>query len=46
MGFLVVALLSVGNFAEEERKVWSGTRVPMTVEAMEAEMERSRESEE
>jgi hypothetical protein len=41
LGFLVVALLSVENFAEEERKIWHGKKVPMTVETVEAEMKRS-----
>ncbi|CAI6340039.1 unnamed protein product [Periconia digitata] len=40
LGFLVVALLSVESFAKEEQKVWQGKKVPMTVEAVEAELKR------
>lgn len=36
LGFLVVALLSVETFAEEERKRWDETKVPMTVEGVRA----------
>ncbi|KAF2644575.1 hypothetical protein P280DRAFT_390555 [Massarina eburnea CBS 473.64] len=46
LGFLVVGMLSVEAFAEEERKIWKATKVPMTVEAVEAEMlKRSRDGE-
>lgn len=38
LGFLVVGLLSVQNFAEEEREKWQGRRVPLTVEELEGEM--------
>lgn len=41
LGFLVVALISVENFAREEQRTWQGRRVPMTVEAVEAELKRS-----
>ena len=41
LGFLVVALLSVENFAEEERTKWKDRRVPVTVEEVEAELKRS-----
>jgi hypothetical protein len=41
LGFLVVAMLSVENFAEEERSKWPKGKVPMTVEELEAEMKRS-----
>ncbi|PVH94829.1 hypothetical protein DM02DRAFT_180154 [Periconia macrospinosa] len=44
LGFLVVALLSVENFAREEERVWMGRRVPMTVEAVEAELKRRNDS--
>lgn len=35
LGFLVVGMLSVGTFAEEERMRWEGRRVPMTVAEVE-----------
>ncbi|KAF1978578.1 hypothetical protein BU23DRAFT_586992 [Bimuria novae-zelandiae CBS 107.79] len=40
LGFLVVGMLSVGSFAEEERAKWQGRKVPMTVDELEAEMKR------
>lgn len=40
LGFLVVGMLSVGSFAEEERKKWGGRKVPMKVEELEFEMKR------
>jgi hypothetical protein len=41
LGFLVVGLLSVESFAEEELAKWEGRKVPMTVEELEAEMKRT-----
>lgn len=40
LGFLVVGMLSVETFAEEEKKKWKGRRVPMTVEELEVELKR------
>jgi hypothetical protein len=40
LGFLVVGMLSVESFAEEERMKWEGRRVPLSVEELEAEMKR------
>ncbi|KAJ4350158.1 uncharacterized protein N0V89_008779 [Didymosphaeria variabile] len=40
LGFLVVGLLSVESFAEEERAKWEGRTVPISVEELEAEMRR------
>lgn len=40
LGFLVVGLLSVESFAEEERLKWEGRKIPMTVAELEAEMKR------
>lgn len=40
LGFLVVGLLSVESFAEEESVKWEGRKIPMTVEELEAEMKR------
>ncbi|KAF2000111.1 hypothetical protein P154DRAFT_466753 [Amniculicola lignicola CBS 123094] len=44
LGFLVVGMLSVGNFAEEEKRKWAGRKVPLRVEEVEKEM-KSREKE-
>lgn len=41
LGFLVVGMLSVSSFAEEERKRWEGRKVPMTVEEVEKEINRA-----
>lgn len=40
LGFLVVGMLSVESFAEEERVKWEGKRVPLSVEELEAELKR------
>jgi hypothetical protein len=40
LGFLVVGMLSVAGFAEDERKKWEGRKVPMTVEEVEREINR------
>ena len=40
LGFLVVGMLSVESFAEEEKVKWNGRRVPLTVEELETEMKR------
>ncbi|KAF2678432.1 hypothetical protein K458DRAFT_316981 [Lentithecium fluviatile CBS 122367] len=41
LGFLVVGMLSVENFVEEERARWQKNKVPMTVEELEAAMQTS-----
>jgi hypothetical protein len=40
LGFLVVALRSLDNFAQEERSKWSQRRVPLTIEDLRSEVER------
>lgn len=45
LGFLVVGMLSIEGFALKEQEMWGKRKVPMTVEAVEAEIKR-RESEE
>lgn len=40
LGFLVVGLMSVGSFVEEEKRAWEGRTVPITVEELVAEMTR------
>lgn len=40
LGFLVVAMLSVESFAEEERSRWQGRKVPLTVDELEGEIRR------
>ena len=40
LGFLVVALTSVENFAAQEREVWGKRKVPLTVAELQAEVER------
>ncbi|PGH13937.1 hypothetical protein AJ79_03352 [Helicocarpus griseus UAMH5409] len=42
LGFLVVGMRSMENFAQEEREKWKGRSVPLTVEQMEAELETRR----
>lgn len=37
---LVVGLMSVGSFVEEEKRAWEGRTVPITVEELVAEMTR------
>lgn len=41
LGFLVVALRSVEGFAVEEKRKWGRRRVPLTVEELQAELERT-----
>ncbi|EUC49251.1 hypothetical protein COCMIDRAFT_84983 [Bipolaris oryzae ATCC 44560] len=45
LGFLCVGMLSLEGFAQEEKKKWEGTKVPMNVEDLEREMERRQEVE-
>ncbi|KAJ4305446.1 hypothetical protein N0V90_000977 [Kalmusia sp. IMI 367209] len=45
LGFLVVGMLSVESFAEEEQVKWKGRKVPMTVEELEAERKRENSGE-
>ncbi len=40
LGFLVVALTSVEGFATEEKQRWGQRKVPLSVEELQAEMER------
>ena len=40
LGFLVVGLMSMEGFAAEEKAKWGKRKVPMTVDDVEAEMER------
>jgi cyclin L len=40
LGFIVLALKSVETFAAEEQRKWSSRKVPLTVEELQAEMER------
>ncbi|KAF2738127.1 hypothetical protein EJ04DRAFT_459981 [Polyplosphaeria fusca] len=40
LGFLVVGLLSVESFAMKEKEKWGEARVPMTVDAVEAELQK------
>ncbi|WPH02838.1 putative cyclin-L1-like protein, protein [Acrodontium crateriforme] len=40
LGFLAVALLSLKGFAQREREYWGKRRVPLTVEDLQAEIER------
>lgn len=40
LGFLVVAMTSMGTFAAEEQSKWSARRVPMSVDELESELER------
>ncbi|KAF2176629.1 hypothetical protein K469DRAFT_678421 [Zopfia rhizophila CBS 207.26] len=42
LGFLVVGLLSMEGFATEEKAKWEKRKVPMTVDEVEAEVERRR----
>jgi hypothetical protein len=44
LGFLVVGLLSVETFATEEKKKWAEKKIPMTVDELEVEMTRRRDS--
>ncbi|KAF2473161.1 uncharacterized protein BDR25DRAFT_282468 [Lindgomyces ingoldianus] len=44
LGFLVVGMLSVANFALEEKGKWGKRKVPMTVEELEVELESRRAS--
>jgi len=46
LGFLVVGMRSMENFAKGEKDKWKGRVVPMTVEAVEAALEKSRMMEE
>lgn len=46
LGFLVVGLLSVESFAEEERAKWEGGKVPLKVGELEAEMKRRADGQE
>lgn len=45
LGFLCVGMLSVEGFAEREREVWQGRRVPMSVEEVKVEVKRRAEVE-
>ena len=38
LGFLVVGLLSVESFADEEKEKWKGRKIPLTVDEIEKEM--------
>ncbi|KAK7512493.1 cyclin-like protein [Phyllosticta citriasiana] len=40
LGFLVVALMSVAGFVQEEKSRWGRRKVPMSLEDVEAELER------
>jgi cyclin L len=40
LGFLVVAMLSMHGFAAQEKAKWESRKVPLTVEEVEAELER------
>lgn len=40
LGFLVVALMSIAGFAQEEKAKWGRRKVPLTLEDVEAELER------
>jgi hypothetical protein len=42
LGFLVVAMRSMENFARAEEEKWKGQVIPMTVDAMEAMLEKLR----
>lgn len=42
LGFLVVALRSIDGFAEEESRKWGQRKVPLTVEEVQSEIERTR----
>jgi hypothetical protein len=44
LGFLAVGMLSLGNFAQEERKTWQGRArsAPLTLEALRKELENRR----
>lgn len=46
LGFLVVAMRSMEGFAQAEKEKWSGRTVPMTVDELEAEVERRQMMEE
>ncbi|PKY06238.1 hypothetical protein P168DRAFT_302614 [Aspergillus campestris IBT 28561] len=46
LGFLVVAMRSIEGFARAEKEKWSGRALPMTVDELEAEVERRRMMEE
>jgi len=46
LGFLVVGMSSMENFAKGEKDKWKGRVVPMTVDAVEAALEKSRMMEE
>ena len=45
LGFLCVGMLSLEGFAREEQKRWEGRKCPMSVEALEREIERRKEEE-
>ena len=45
LGFLCVGMLSLEGFAQEEKKRWEGSKVPMSVEGLEREMKRRKEVE-
>lgn len=40
LGFLVVGMKSVEGFAMEERRIWQGDRIPMTIEELRREIQR------
>ena len=40
LGFLVVAMLSMPGFVEEEKKKWGRRKIPLTVDEVDAELER------
>ncbi|KAK8246885.1 cyclin-like protein [Phyllosticta capitalensis] len=40
LGFLVVALMSIAGFAQEEKAKWGRRKVPLTLEDVEAELEK------
>ncbi|KAL1303833.1 hypothetical protein AAFC00_000290 [Neodothiora populina] len=42
LGFLVVALISMTGFAEQEAQRWTGRKTPLTVEELQAEIETQR----
>lgn len=40
LGFLCVGFLSTAGFAEQEKNIWNGRRVPLTVEEVNVEVEK------
>jgi hypothetical protein len=44
LGFLVVAMISMEGFVKEEKRIWAGKKMPLTVSRLEKEIQNSTEA--